>query len=172
MFTGKRFTLAAAIVAMLGTSAAIAGDKLVIAALGDVQGKVLVNKGKGYVTAKPGMEIAPGDRVVALDNASAKIVYPDGCVTNLQENNILAVDGKGCATAPVRSRTEPIRLAAALGNEGGAGGGAGGAGAAGAGGGGAAFGLSGAALLAVGAEVFVGWPVLDHHKDHVHVSGQ
>ena len=80
---------------------AYAQDPANVAKVTEANGKVLVNKGKGYVTAKQGMEIRPGDRVVALDKASAKVVYNDGCVTDLKENDLLSMDGKGCANSAI-----------------------------------------------------------------------
>ena len=172
-------SLAAAVLSLFGAGSAVAADKIVLAALGDVQGKVLVNKGKGYVAAKTGMEIAPGDRVIALDNASAKVLYQDGCVTDLHENNVLAVDGNGCATAPNRSRAEPIRLAQALGS-GGTGGSGSGSGGAGAGTGGAGAGAGGGTgLLGTGGMMFwgfsAGFAALGYHAgntDNNNVSHQ
>ena len=177
-------SLAAAVLSLFGAGSAVAADKIVLAALGDVQGKVLVNKGKGYVTAKAGMEVAPGDRVIALDNASAKVLYQDGCVTDLHENNVLAVDGKGCVTAPVRSRAEPIRLAEALGSGGTGGTGTGGTGTGtggtGAGTGGAGAGAGGGTgLLGTGGMMFwgfsAGFAALGYHAgntDNNNVSHQ
>lgn len=132
------------------------GQKVVLASLGEVNGKVLVNKGKGYVTAKQGMEIRPGDRVVALDKASAKVVYNDGCVTDLKENDLLSMDGKGCANSAISARPDSIKLAQAIGgtatDAGGGAGGAGGAGAgAGAGGAGAVPFIIGGVVLGVAA---------------------
>lgn len=112
---GQHFLAVAVCAASTG---AIAADPAVaIASLDDISGKILINKGKGFVSAKPGMEVRPGDRVIALDNASARIVYRNGCVTSLRENSLLAMDGSGCDKRPVNSRAQDIRLAAAIGGE-------------------------------------------------------
>lgn len=104
----------AAMVTALGT--AVAAEPVKVAALGDVSGKVMVNQGRGFVAAKPGMEIRAGDRIVTLDGASAKLVYGDGCLADLKENNLLSVDGK-CATKPMSPRSESIKLAQAIGSD-------------------------------------------------------
>lgn len=145
-------TLAFALIAVGAVASATAAEPMKIAALGDVSGKVLVNQGRGFVSAKPGMEIRTGDRIVALDGASAQVVYGDGCVTDLRENNLLSVDGKGCATKPVNPRSENIKLAQAIGAGGAAGGGAAGGGAV-AGGGAAGGGMLGLVPVIGGAGV-------------------
>lgn len=125
MFSKK--ALMAAVVA-LSCGSAVAAERIVVAALGDVNGRVMVNKGTGYVPAKPGMPVGLGDRVITLDGASAKIVYTEGCVTELTENNLLGIEGKACESKVVNPRSQPIRLAEAIGGNGGGGGGGGGAG--------------------------------------------
>ncbi len=100
----------------LGTvTGAQAAEKFVLAALGDVSGKVMINQGRGFVAARPGMEVSVGDRVIALEGASAQVVYKDGCVTNLKERNLLPVDAKGCATQPLNPNAEVVKLAQAIG---------------------------------------------------------
>ncbi len=114
MIKTRQIVLAAAIaVAFVGSS--FAEEKIVLASLGDVNGKVLVNQGKGFVTAKDGMEVRTGDRVIALDKASAKVVYSDGCVTDLKENKLLSMDGKGCQKQAVNFGGDNIKLAQAIG---------------------------------------------------------
>jgi hypothetical protein len=90
---------------------------LQIASLGPVTGKVMINKGKGFVAARQGTALAPGDRVIALNGSAAAIVYPDGCVSELRQNSLLAVDKRTqCSTKPVSTgATEPVQLAQAIG---------------------------------------------------------
>lgn len=117
MITARRIALSLVISASIAGTAAAADRTILLASLGDINGKVLVNKGKGFVSAKPGMDVRPGDRIVTLDNASAKVVFNNGCVTSLKENSVLGVDGKGCDTKPLSSRSKDIVLAAAIGEE-------------------------------------------------------
>jgi len=90
---------------------------LQVASLGPVTGKVMINKGKGFITAREGTVLAPGDRVIALNGSAAAIVYPNGCVAEMRENSLLAVDKRTqCSTRPVSTgATDPIRVAQAIG---------------------------------------------------------
>ncbi|WP_301101388.1 hypothetical protein [Propionivibrio sp.] len=114
MIKTRQIILAAAIAAAFAGDA-LAADQIVLASLGDVNGKVLVNKGKGFVSAKDGMEVRTGDRVIALDKASAKVVYSDGCVTNLKENKLLTMGSQGCEKQADNAGSENLKLAQALG---------------------------------------------------------
>lgn len=105
--------VAAITVAFAAATASAAEDKIVLAALGDVTGKVLVNKGQGFVSARQGMEVRSGDRVLALGDSAAKVVYKTGCVTDLKENQVLAIGSSGCETQPMNSRSDPVKLAQA-----------------------------------------------------------
>ena len=102
-------------VALGAVTGAHAAEKIVLAALGDVNGKVMINQGRGFVAARSGMEVSVGDRVIALEGASAQVVFKDGCVTNLKERNLLPVDAKGCATQPLNPNAEAVKLAQAIG---------------------------------------------------------
>lgn len=160
----KLTAVAVALAAIAAAGSASAAEPMKVAALGDVSGKVMVNQGRGFVSAKPGMEIRSGDRIVALDGASAQVVYGDGCVTDLKENNLLSVDGKGCATKPVNPRGENIKLAQAIGGVAQAGGGAAAAGGAAGGGAAASAGLAGFLPL-VGGAIVVGAAVNSANDD-------
>jgi uncharacterized membrane protein YgcG len=126
----------------------VQAEPLQLAMLSNVDGKILVNKGKGFISAKSGMALQPGDRVIALDGANAAVVYPDGCVTKLDENSLLALDKSAtCSTAAVKTggAQQPLRYAQAMGgetmNDAGSGSGSGGGGgSSGSGGGGGAAG--------------------------------
>ena len=109
--TTRSIVLAAALAALGAASAGHATEKIALASLGEVSGKVLINQGKGFVAARPGMELRAGDRVIALDGAAAQVVYKDGCVTRLKERNLLPVDAKGCATPAVNPQAEVAKLA-------------------------------------------------------------
>lgn len=110
--------LAGGLVLLAGVAAnAQTGSPLQIASLGPVTGKVMVNKGKGFAAARPGTMLAPGDRLIALSGSTAAIVYPDGCVAEMRENSLLAVDkSTRCSTRPVSTgATAPLRVAQAIG---------------------------------------------------------
>ena len=113
------------------SAAGLQAEPIQLAALSNVEGKVLVNKGKGFATAKPGTPLVEGDRVIALDGSRAAVVYKDGCVTQLKENSLLALDkAAGCGQEAVKTGgSQPLRYAQAIGatqtDAGGSGGGAG-----------------------------------------------
>jgi len=83
------------------------------ATLQDLNGKVLVNKGSGLVSGASGGALKEGDRIVTLDKSAARIVFPDGCSVNLDENKIFVIDAKlGCKALPVAGTPAPAALVA------------------------------------------------------------
>ena len=115
----KKWILGAGTALLAALSAAgLQAEPIQLAALSNVEGKVLVNKGKGFATAKPGTPLAEGDRVIALDGSRAAVVYKDGCVTQLKENSLLALDkAAGCGQEAVKTggAKQPLRYAQAIG---------------------------------------------------------
>jgi len=69
------------------------------------------------MAAKSGMPLADGDRLMTLDESSAVVAYPDGCVTNIDANSLLAVDKSVACGKETVSNTlkQPLRYAAAIG---------------------------------------------------------
>jgi len=97
------FLLASTIVAFGQASA-----QGISATLQDLNGKVLVNKGSGNVSGTPGAALKDGDRIVTLDKSAARIVFPDGCSVNLDENKIFVMDAKlGCKALPIAGAPAP-----------------------------------------------------------------
>lgn len=89
----KMLSLVGALVFAVGAQAESAG----VATLTQVTGKVMVNKGKGYVAAKSGMSLGDNDRLITLDGSSAAVLYGDGCSSNVKANSVLAVSkALGC----------------------------------------------------------------------------
>jgi hypothetical protein len=84
-----------------------------VATLTQVGGKVMVNKGKGFVAAKSGMALAENDRLITLDASSASVVFADGCVNNVKANSVLSVSkAAGCkAPALAVNSSMPLRYA-------------------------------------------------------------
>ena len=107
--------IAAAIAALVAATGVQSAERIVLASLGEVSGKVMINQGKGYVAAHSGMAVREGDRVIALEGAGAQIVYQDGCVTNLKERKLLPVSAGGCANRPLNPEGEAMKLAQAVG---------------------------------------------------------
>ena len=113
-----RKSIVGAVALALAATAAHA-DHILLASLASVDGKILVNQGHGFEAAKPGMALGDGDRVIALDGSRAAVVYSDGCVTQLKENSLLAMDkAVGCKKEVVGTGgapEQPIRVAQAIG---------------------------------------------------------
>ncbi|MBV2194668.1 MAG: hypothetical protein KUL81_15150 [Azonexus sp.] len=117
----KKSLITASIVAGIfaaGVVGAQAAEQAQLATLSNVNGKVLVNKGNGYVSAKSGTSLGEGDRVISLNGATASVVYEDGCVTQMPENSLLAFDKfTACGKEPfkVASAKQPVQYAQAIG---------------------------------------------------------
>ncbi len=61
------------------------------AALDRIDGSVLVNQGEQYVSAREGMGLKTGDRLMVMSGASVVISYADGCRYNVGENRVLTI---------------------------------------------------------------------------------
>jgi hypothetical protein len=104
---------AALMLAGLTTAVAQAAEPLQIASIAGLEGKVMIHKGKNYTFAKEGQALVEGDRVVALRDSKADVAFSSGCVTNVAENTVLAIDAKAnCAAG-----TEPVKVAQAIGSK-------------------------------------------------------
>lgn len=96
--------------ALLSVGQAIAQGSA--ATLQDLNGKVLMNKGNGLVSGKSGAALVDGDRIVTLDKSGARIVFPDGCSVDLEENMIFVINAElGCKALPVASTPPPVPAA-------------------------------------------------------------
>lgn len=84
LFTGIAMGLAA--YANLGMA-----DSAPSIQLKDVQGKVMVNTGSGYVAGNSGMQLKPGYKVTVSGNSKAKIVYANNCSQDLKGNSLIKV---------------------------------------------------------------------------------
>lgn len=61
------------------------------ATVNSVSGQVLVNKGEGYQQVVGSTSANPGDTVVVNPGGSASIVYPDGCVVQVQPGTVATI---------------------------------------------------------------------------------
>lgn len=105
--------LATASLGLLLQAVAHAAEPGSIASIGEVEGTVMVDHGKGFVTSKAGEKLYENDRVITLEGASAKVVFADGCAANLKSNNMIMVKADpGCKVAIVDA-TKPSPEAAA-----------------------------------------------------------
>jgi hypothetical protein len=77
-------------------------DEDVVAVVNKASGKVMVDKGKGFVTAEAGTVLKEGNRVVVLEESGAEIVFSDCCAMPLKANNLVTVNATpGCRAAVV-----------------------------------------------------------------------
>lgn len=61
------------------------------ALLTDIQGKILVNQGDGFLTVSSPTELKAGDRVLVRTKSSAKLLYGVDCTETLQANRTYVV---------------------------------------------------------------------------------
>lgn len=69
------------------------------ASLSDVNGKVLVNAGKGFVPAAGGTELVVGSTIMVGEESFATIAYAD-CAVVLSKPAVHVVTENGCASKP------------------------------------------------------------------------
>lgn len=99
-----KHSLAAAVAGLMfagASSLAAAQDTPAgLATLSKADGKVMVDKGTGYVSATPNTPLNQGDRVITLGGSGAEIVFADGCRAQLQENHMMVISAEqGCKAA-------------------------------------------------------------------------
>lgn len=68
------------------------------AMLSEVEGSVLVNQGEQFVGAEDGVSLVSGDRVMAMEGASALLRYEDGCDVRIEPATVVTLsEGSPCA---------------------------------------------------------------------------
>lgn len=114
--TARILASAGILLAGMFTTGMAQADAASLASLVSASGKVLVDQGKGFVTARPGMTLNDKDRVITLNGSAAAVAFADGCVSKLDSNNLLTIDRQaGCDKAAL-STQQPLRYAAAIGD--------------------------------------------------------
>jgi len=96
-------------------AASFAAEPGTVATLGESEGTVMVDHGKGFVTSKAGEALYENDRVITLEGASAKVVFADGCAANLKSNNMIVVKADPGCKAAVVDATKSTEAAAPAG---------------------------------------------------------
>jgi hypothetical protein len=122
-----------------------------VATLNKVEGTVMVDHGKGFVSFKAPAKLNEGDRVITLSDSAAEIVFSDGCKAELKANSMIAIAlSPGCKAAIISVN-------------------------------GASVASAGAAAGTIAAQSFAGVPVLaaggayllfDSGKDNTPISGE
>jgi hypothetical protein len=85
----KHGNIAGALVILMGLSSAQAATG--VAHVDSIQGKVLVNRGAGFVPAGEITSLNPGDKVFVGKDASAKLSYAGGCGVMIASSTIVTV---------------------------------------------------------------------------------
>ncbi|MDE2445265.1 MAG: hypothetical protein KGO94_03740 [Alphaproteobacteria bacterium] len=80
-------------------SATVVQAAVSVAELGSIQGKVLVNKGEGFVALTNGTELNAGDRVMVGKDSAATIAYANGCAVSVNAAQVVTV----AKTAPCKA---------------------------------------------------------------------
>jgi hypothetical protein len=75
--------------AVLGVLPAVASTG--VATLSSFEGTVLVNQGEEFFPAQDSMALAPGDRILALENGRATIAFTAGCVVPVEPGQLVTV---------------------------------------------------------------------------------
>lgn len=87
-----------------------------LATLTKADGKVMVDKGTGYVSATANTPLNNGDRVITLGGSGAEIVFVDGCRSQLKENHMMVISAEqGCKAAIAKVAPAGAGAAAASG---------------------------------------------------------
>jgi len=86
-----------------------------VAHVTSVNGRVMVNRAAGYMPAKAGQALQPGDRVVVLEGGSVQYVYDDGCVRKIESTSLATVEDikvpAPCAAAEPQVAAAPASTA-------------------------------------------------------------
>ena len=100
-------TLSALLILGSAGIASAQNGKAPVATLEKLEGTVMVNKGKGYITHKTAVPLNEGDSVVTLKESAAEIVFADGCRAQLKANNMMAISLTPGCKAPIVAVNPP-----------------------------------------------------------------
>lgn len=89
----KRILSCALAALMVTASVAVAAQS--VAVVQNVGGKVLVNKGKGFVPVTSSMQLGAGDTLMIGNKSSATLAYAD-CSIDLKKPAVVTVSTKAC----------------------------------------------------------------------------
>ena len=88
----KKMVFSAAMLAACAIPAVAAEG---VAQLGDVNGKVLVNTGKGFVPAEAGLVLGAGAKVMIGEDSFATLTF-DNCAVSLDKPTVFTVKAEAC----------------------------------------------------------------------------
>jgi hypothetical protein len=100
--------------AVLAAAFATANAADPVATVSQIQGVALVSQGADYITAKQGMKLSEGDRVMAMEGGSVALTYADGCKLNVADNQVFTIgNATSCTEGTLSQRSVGPYLAAA-----------------------------------------------------------
>lgn len=86
------------------------------ATLVNANGSVMVNQGKQFVSAKEGLLLSTGDRVMVMEGANASVRYANGCMLQLDAGSLVTVASNATCEAGQNSVAQVASLSAAVGD--------------------------------------------------------
>jgi len=91
----KALTFVAVLTTVFGLSGvATAADSTKVsinATLTNIKGNVLVSQGENYKSARDGLKVSTGNRLMVMEGASVTLSYLDGCVDKFKGAKILQI---------------------------------------------------------------------------------
>ena len=90
----KNSMISGALALALASSAAFANEtegQPAQATLLGIEGTVLVNTGERFVNTRQDTSLAVGDRVLLMNEASAQLLFADGCEVELQAESMITI---------------------------------------------------------------------------------
>jgi hypothetical protein len=85
----KTVLVAASIVSFASAQASV-----IVAELGTVQGKVMINHGKGFVPAAGLVSLNAGDQLMVGEKSSAVVNYASGCAVSVAATQVVTISAK------------------------------------------------------------------------------
>jgi hypothetical protein len=101
--------------AFVALAADTRGETPVVAVISATEGKVLINHGRGFVTAGPQAPLFPGDRILVGNDGAATVVYNSGtCSLALNANSLVQVAAKArCKDGAAVAMSEQVLVSPA-----------------------------------------------------------
>ncbi len=111
----KKITGIAGIALAIATGSAAAVD--FDAKISRISGNVLVSQNETYQTAREGMLLNIGDRLMVMDGGEMMLTYSDGCTSSFKERQIIQINAQSTCqgTQAVVKTTNPMYVDSAPG---------------------------------------------------------
>ncbi len=96
----KRNTICCLLAASLAGVGTVGSAEEGTAVLGAISSPVMINQGERYVPAEEGMQLLPGDQLMAMQGGAAQVQYANGCVHAVQSNEIYRIANEDACAMP------------------------------------------------------------------------